>query len=134
MMMTLPPLDFPFDPLMDLSPIPRPLPRRAPAGLPVSFAEIALTAGMTLVTTGRPPEIRIHDGPEDFYAALPGRSIYCLTALTLPDEPRVRAREILRRLSYGFLDYTARETVARARRDMARDRTRENRGFPRAGD
>jgi hypothetical protein len=41
-----------------------------------------------------------------------GGAIYCLAGTTLPAEPKARARELLRRLAYGFNDYAAREVVA----------------------
>jgi DNA-binding transcriptional ArsR family regulator len=74
-----------------------------------------------VVTLSRPLDIRLHGGPLDFKVPMPGGAIYCLAGTTLPAEREAQARELLRRLAYGFNDYAAREVVARYHRDRKRE-------------
>jgi hypothetical protein len=74
-----------------------------------------------VVTLSRPLDIRVHGGPRDFKVPMLGGAIYCLAGTTLPAEPEPRAREMLRRLAYGFNDYAAREVAARYHRDRKRE-------------
>jgi DNA-binding transcriptional ArsR family regulator len=77
-----------------------------------------------VVTLSRPLDIRLHGGPQDFRVPTPGGAVYCLAGTTLPAEREARARELLRRLAYGFNDYAAREVVARYHRDQKREALR----------
>lgn len=63
---------------------------------------------------------RIHliDGDKDLIVCKPGMRLYGISKQNLSAEPRERAREILRRLAYGFHDWAAREIVGRYHRDL----------------
>lgn len=107
---------------LEVSPVRPPALGRSPEGRRVSFDEIVRSAGMrNVVTLSRPLDIRVHGGPRDFKVPMLGGAIYCLAGTTLPAEPEPRAREMLRRLAYGFNDYAAREVVARYHRDRKRE-------------
>lgn len=90
-------------------------------GRPLDFSAIVTDAGMPdVVSTHSPPTVRIHDGDTDFKVPRAGGAIYCIAGATLPVDPQPRAREIMRRLAYGYLDWAAREIVARYHRDLRR--------------
>jgi DNA-binding MarR family transcriptional regulator len=106
---------------LEISPVHPPALGRSPAGRGISFEEIVRSAGMrNVVTLSHPLDIRLHGGPLDFKVPTPGGATYCLAGTTLPAEREARARELLRRLAYGFNDYAAREVVARYHRDLKR--------------
>jgi DNA-binding transcriptional ArsR family regulator len=107
---------------LEVSPVRPPALGKSPEGRRISFEEIVRSAGMrNVVTLSRPLDIRLHGGPLDFKVPTPGGAIYCLAGTTLPAEREARARELLRRLAYGFNDYAAREVVARYHRDRKRE-------------
>lgn len=58
------------------------------------------------------------DSDVDQIISKPGMRLYGISRRRLPSEPRERAREILRRLAYGFHDWAAREIVGRYHRDL----------------
>ena len=108
---------------LDSSPIAPPLVRSKPQGRPMSFEDLLATAGMrNVLTLPRTPEICLHAGAYDFKVPAPRGPIYCISGATLPADPHRRAREVMRRLAYGFNDYAAREVVSRYHRDIARSR------------
>jgi DNA-binding MarR family transcriptional regulator len=107
--------------VLDLSPVPPPHYAREPKGRPLAFDDIVRDAGMrNVVTLSNPPDIRIHGGEKDFKVPGIGGPTYCISGVRLPVSPQERAREILRRLAYGFFDYAAREVVGRYHRDLKR--------------
>ncbi|MFJ7439652.1 MarR family transcriptional regulator [Methylorubrum thiocyanatum] len=107
--------------ILDPSPVPAPALARTPAGKPMVFGELVRLARMPdVVSTNTPPIIMVHAGERDFKVPVPGRPIYCIAGATLPILPEARAREIMRRLAYGYLDWAARETVSRYHRDLKR--------------
>lgn len=106
---------------LSADPIPSPAIRATPEGGRLDFDEVVRQSGMrNVVSTYDPPEIRLHRGPRDFKAVSPGRVVYCIAEVNLPQKPQDRAREVLRRLAYGFHDWAAREIVARFHRDIKR--------------
>jgi hypothetical protein len=108
---------------LNSSPIAPPLVRSKPKGRPVSFEDLLATAGMrNVLTLPRTPEICLHGGAYDFKVPASKGPIYCISGATLPADPHRRAREVMRRLAYGFKDYAAREVVSRFHRDIARSR------------
>jgi DNA-binding transcriptional ArsR family regulator len=108
---------------LDSSPITPPLVRSKPKGRPVSFGDLLATAGMrNVLTLPRTPEIYLHAGAYDFKVPASNGPIYCISGATLPADPHRRAREVMRRLAYGFNDYAAREVVSRFHRDIVRSR------------
>lgn len=107
--------------ILDLAPVPPPAYAREALGRAVAFDDVVRAAGMrNVVTLSNPLDIRIHGGLEDLRVPRIGGAIYCLSGPRLPFEPRAKAREVLRRLAYGFFDYAAREVVARYHRDLKR--------------
>lgn len=119
--------------ILDTSPISPPGLARAPVGRPLDFKVVVRQAGMLdVVSTHAPPKITIHAGERDLRIPIPGLNVYCIGGATLPVEASARAREIMRRLAYGFLDWGARETVARYHRDLKRPvpPSSERRGLP----
>lgn len=109
---------------LDPSPVPPPRVARTPQGRRLDFAAIVAEAGMPdVVSTHSPPMIRVHGGEHDFKVPRAGGATYCIGGATLPVDRTARAREIMRRLAYGFLDWAARETVARYHRDLRRSAT-----------
>jgi DNA-binding transcriptional ArsR family regulator len=107
--------------VLDLAPVMPPSLGTEPAGRRVTFDELVRDAGMhNVVTMPYLPDIRVHGGSRDFRVPGPGGSVYCISGTRLPADPHGRAREILRRLAYGFNDYAAREVVARHHRDLKR--------------
>lgn len=104
-----------------MSPVPPPAVKREPVGRQIDFDQIVRDAGMrNVVTTPHPLSLLVHGGSRDFRVPAPGGAAYCVAGTTLPAERYNRAREILRRLAYGFNDYGAREVVARYHRDLKR--------------
>ena len=86
-------------------------------GKRLDFGALCREAGMRNVTSmGYPPEIRLHDEPDDWIVALPGRRCYLLARGRLPADPGERAAAILKRLAYGAQEWAAREGVRAARR------------------
>lgn len=107
--------------VLDVAPIPPPRIVRIAVGKPVSFASVIADARMPdVVTTHSPPQIRVHAGQNDLRVPRAGSPVYCIGGATLPMEREARAKEIMRRLAYGFLDWAARETVGRYHRDLKR--------------
>jgi DNA-binding transcriptional ArsR family regulator len=107
--------------VLDLSPVAPPGLATEPAGRRIEFTEIVRDAGMRNVVTARNlPDIRVHGGTRDFKVPAPGGPVYCISGTKLPANPGDLAREVLRRLAYGFGDYAAREVVARHHRDLQR--------------
>lgn len=107
--------------ILDLSPVQPPSVKAEARGRPCDFWQIIKDAEMpSVVSTNSPPDIRIHSGSADFKVPSPGKVVFCLAGPSLPTGKRERAREILRRLAYGFHDWAARETVARYHRDIKR--------------
>lgn len=107
--------------VLDTAPIAPPAVETYPKGRKLSFGEIVRQAAMrNVVTLSNSLDIRVHGGPRDFRVPAAGRTVYCLSGSTLPASSPERAREILRRLAYGFNDYAAREVVARYHRDLKR--------------
>jgi DNA-binding MarR family transcriptional regulator len=107
--------------VLDLSPVAPPVLATEPVGRRIAFDDIVCDAGMrNVVTTAHPLDIRVHGGSRDFKVPAAGVAVYCISGTTLPANPCDRAREMLRRLAYGFNDYAAREVVARYHRDLKR--------------
>lgn len=107
--------------VLDVAPVPPPRIARSAVGKVVSFASVVADARMPdVVSTHSPPQIRIHAGEGDLRVPRAGSPIYCIGGATLPMEREARAKEIMRRLAYGFLDWAARETVGRYHRDLKR--------------
>lgn len=107
--------------VLDVAPVPPPKIARSAVGKVVSFASVVADARMPdVVSTHSPPQIRIHAGEGDLRVPRAGSPIYCIGGATLPMEREARAKEIMRRLAYGFLDWAARETVGRYHRDLKR--------------
>jgi len=105
---------------LDPSPIRPPKISRYPVGNAIDLPSLIPSAGMLNMVTGRSPDVRVHGGAEDIRIPSPGHPIYCIAGALLPTDYTLRAREILRRLAYGFLDYSAREVVSRYHRDLRR--------------
>lgn len=117
--------------ILDPSPVPAPGLAREPVGRPLDFKLVVRQAGMTdVVSTHAPPSITVHAGERDLRVPIPGRNIYCIAGATLPVDATARAREIMRRLAYGFLDWGARETVSRYHRDLKRPISRPREAAP----
>ena len=107
--------------ILDLSPIDPPRREQEPRGRQVGFSDVVAAAGMlNIVTLPTEPDVRLHDGKGDFLVPGPDCPVYCIAEAELPTPSRERAREIMRRLAYGFFDYAAREIVARYHRDLKR--------------
>lgn len=66
-------------------------------------------------------EIRSIEGDRDIKVPSPGQSILCLAISHLNLSEAEFAREALRRLAYGFHDWSAREIVGRYHRDLKRN-------------
>jgi len=106
---------------MDTSPIRPPVVGRTPEGKAIPFDLLVREAGMSnVVTLPSMPDVRLHAGTRDFYVPSPSGRIYCVSGISLPSDPANRAREVLRRLAYGFNEYASREIVGRHHRDLAR--------------
>ncbi len=104
---------------LSIEPIDPPLLQLKPAGETVDFDEVVSDAEMLNVRTSEfKPDVRIHDGEHDFKVSSPKGIINCIAACNLPDEPKARAREIIRRLAYGFHEISAREVAKRFHQDL----------------
>lgn len=104
---------------LSIEPIDPPLLQLKPAGEVINFDEVVLDAGMINVRTSEfKPDVRIHDGEYDFKVSSPTGINNCIAGCNLPDEPKARAREIIRRLAYGFHDISAREVAKRFHQDL----------------
>jgi len=111
--------------ILSVDPVRPPILKKIPAGRPYDFFELVNDSGMrNVITTSSPPDIRIHAGDTDFKTPFPGKVIYCLSGPSLPMDKTDRAREILRRLAYGYHDWAAREVVSRYHRDIKRAQTK----------
>jgi len=95
--------------------------RPVPAGEAVDFAKLCARAGMKIVVSGAMPDVRLHGEAVDFKAVSPGLVSYCLGVPLLPSERGARARTILSKLAYQFMDYASREIVAAAHRAHRRE-------------
>ena len=86
-------------------------------GQRLEFATLCRNAGVrNVVSTKNPPDIRLHDEPEDWIVALPGRRCYLLAERRLPSNPKERAMAILKRLAYGAHEWASREVILADRR------------------
>lgn len=109
--------------ILDLSPVYPPYLRSEPAGVKIDFDEVISDAEMlNVVTADVLPDVRIHSGKDDFIVIAPGHIINCVAASNLPEGRKARAREIIRRLAYGFHDFSAREVAKRYHSDLKRKR------------
>lgn len=107
--------------VLDVSPVPPPVVRREPRGIRFDFFRIVEEAEMiNVITHPALPEIRVHGGQEHFKVPRPGRFVYCISGPNLPSGQKERAREMIRILAYGFLDWASREVVSRYHRDLKR--------------
>lgn len=92
----------------------------------ITLPWLAETAGMKNVVSGKDgTRIYLIDGDRDLIVSKPGMRLYGISKKNLSAEPRERAREILRRLAYGFHDWAAREIVGRYHRDLKAESHRE---------
>lgn len=106
--------------MLDLAPVEPPDIRMEPLGERISFSDLVELAGMKLVISGPLPQVQVYDGNRDFIVRSSGSPIYCVASQTLPNTNSEKAREIIRRLAYGFQNWAAREVVARYHRDVRR--------------
>lgn len=113
--------------ILDISPIFPPKVRKtAPEGRKISLADVCVEAGMKYVVSNNTgDEIRIISGQEDIRVPSPGKSIFCI-AVDESLSQKAFAREVMRRLAYGFHDWAAREIVGRYHRDLKRQSTPEH--------
>ena len=105
--------------ILSLNPIPAARPCRKVQGEPIDFQDVVRDAGMVLCVSGGMPQVLIADIDRDRYVPRPGHVIRMVPRRFLPEEPRERAREIIRRLAYAHHDWAAREVAARYHRDLA---------------
>lgn len=106
--------------ILSLDPVRPPRPVRAfDTSELISLSCLAEAAGMRNVVSGK-DGTRIHliNGDRDLIVSKLGMRLYGISKKNLSAEPRERAREILRRLAYGFHDWAAREIVGRYHRDL----------------
>lgn len=104
---------------LSIEPIDPPLLFAEAAGETVDFDEVVSAAEMLNVRTSEfQPDVRIHDGEHDFVVRTPGNIINCIAGCNLPEGKKARAREIIRRLAYGFHDISAREVAKRFHQDL----------------
>lgn len=109
--------------LLDISPVEPPRLGNKPAGNQEDFLQLLSASKLpNVVSTNSWPDVRVHGGAFDFKVVRPGQVIYCVAGSKLPTDKTARAREIVRRLAYGFHDWTAREIVARYHRDIKRSK------------
>lgn len=107
--------------ILDLSPVQPPRLGTCPAGNKEDFVQLISVGGLpNVVSTNSWPDVRVHGGAFDFKVVKPGQVIYCIAGSKLPTDRTARAREIVRRLAYGFHDWAAREIVGRYHRDLQR--------------
>jgi DNA-binding transcriptional ArsR family regulator len=121
--------------ILSLEPVRAPRPVRAfDTSDPVAISRVAETAGMRNVVSGNDgTRIFLIDSDRDQVISKPGMRLLGVSKRGLPDDPCERAREILRRLAYGFHDWAAREIVGRYHRDLKREiqeRAEKNRSSP----
>lgn len=89
---------------------------------PVALSRIAEEAGMRNVVSGRDgTRVFLIDSDRDQVISKLGMRFLGVSKRGLPEDPRDRAREVLRRLAYGFHDWAAREIVGRYHRDLKRE-------------
>ena len=92
----------------------------------ISLPSLTEAAGMKNVVSGKDgTRIFLIDSDTDLIISKPGMRLYGISRRNLPSEPRERAREVLRRLAYGFHDWAAREIVGRYHRDLKAESHRE---------
>ncbi|WP_273728796.1 hypothetical protein [Brucella gallinifaecis] len=104
---------------LSIEPIDPPLLFAEAAGEVIDFDQVVLDAEMLNVRTSEfKPDVRIHDGEHDFKVISPKGIINCIAACNLPEDEKARAREIIRRLAYGFHDISAREVAKRFHQDL----------------
>ena len=117
---------------LDPAPIPAPAVKPIATGRKLDFASTVKLSGMkNVVSTFDPPDVRIHNGDRDFKAVSPGRVVYCIAERNIPHANEMElAREVMRRLAYGFHDWAAREVVSRYHRDLKREVTKVQRQPP----
>ncbi|MCY4152034.1 MAG: hypothetical protein OXE94_07340 [Aestuariivita sp.] len=106
--------------ILDLAPI---LPPRRVDHLPegdiLDLEDITRQARMLFVVTPmNNTEIRRIAGNRDLLVTDQGYKGYGIARDRLPEDSYERAREIIRRLAYGFHDWAAREIAARYHRDL----------------
>lgn len=121
--------------ILSLDPVRPPKPVRSfDLSRPVNLSEIVSAAGMRNVVSGSDgTSTFLVDGDRDLIMTRPGQRLYGVCVRGLPENERDRAREILRRLAYGFHDWAAREIVSRHHRDVKRggpDRAQPERVSP----
>lgn len=108
--------------ILDLDPVDSP--RKVdcmPEGEAVDFDELVKAAGMRNLVTGKiGVTYSIIPGERDLFERGEGYRIFGVGEDNLPKDPRDRAREIIRRLAYGFHDYASREVAGRYHRDLKR--------------
>lgn len=112
-----------LDDFLSLDPVPQPRLVKHPFGQKFDYETIIDMSGLqNVVSMQRFPEVWLHEDDEfDYLSPRHGNPAYCLSLLKNPREDDVEmARELLRRLAYGFHDYAAREIVARFHRDVRR--------------
>ena len=89
---------------------------------PVALSRIAEEAGMRNVVSGKDgTRVFLIDSDRDQVISKLGMRYLGVSKRGLPEDPRDRAREVLRRLAYGFHDWAAREIVGRYHRDLKRE-------------
>ncbi|MFX4299973.1 MarR family transcriptional regulator [Pseudosulfitobacter pseudonitzschiae] len=118
--------------ILSLDPVPSPKPVMIMVeGEDIEFKVIVENSGMkNVVTTQDGFKIRIIPGDRDLLERGIGYRLYGIASDFLPKNEMDRCREILRRLSYGFHDWAAREVTSRYHRDLKRDRSVKPRKAP----
>lgn len=112
-----------LDEFLSMEPVPQPRLVKKPFGQKFDYETLIEMSGMqNVVSMPRYPEVWLHEADEcDYLSPRHGRPAYSLSLLKNAAEDEVgMARELLRRLAYGFHDYAAREIVARYHRDVRR--------------
>jgi hypothetical protein len=112
-----------LDDFLSLEPVPQPRLVKEPFGHSLAYEALVDMSGLqNVVSMPRFPEVWLHEEDEfDYLSPRHGNPAYSLSLLKNPsDDDTLMARELLRRLAYGFHDYAAREIVARFHRDVRR--------------
>lgn len=112
-----------LDDFLSMEPVPQPRLVKKPFGQKFDYETLIEMSGMqNVVSMPRYPEVWLHEADEwDYLSPRHGRPAYSLSLLkNAADDEVAMARELLRRLAYGFHDYAAREIVARYHRDVRR--------------
>lgn len=112
-----------LDDFLSMEPVPQPRLVKKPLGQKFDYETLIEMSGMqNVVSMPRYPEVWLHEADEcDYLSPRHGRPAYSLSLLkNATDDEVAMARELLRRLAYGFHDYAAREIVARYHRDVRR--------------